>query len=193
MDHASDPLILVTGATGKVGRAFISRLLAEPARSAWRVRAFCHQRALPPQPRVESVFGAIQDRAAVQRALEGVTHVLHQAALPSVQRSIMNPLTTTEVNVNGTLNILEAARFHKVQRIVYASSSSIYGDTPTLPKDESMRPQPLSPYAITKLAGEEVQINLAISLHAATDEGVAQIVDARSGMATASGPGKLVA
>jgi UDP-glucose 4-epimerase len=109
--------------------------------------------------KIDLVEGDIRDFWTVINATEGIDYILHQAALPSVQRSIINPLTTTEVNINGTLNILEAARFHKVQRIVYASSSSIYGDTPTLPKNEEMRPQPLSPYAITKLAGEEYCIS----------------------------------
>ncbi len=89
------------------------------------------------------------------KATKGIDYILHQAALPSVPRSIDNPLTTTEVNVNGTLNILEAARFNEVRRIVYASSSSVYGDSPEMPKNEDMKPMPKSPYAITKLAGEE--------------------------------------
>jgi uncharacterized protein YbjT (DUF2867 family) len=76
---AAAPLILVTGATGKVGRVFIDRLLAEPAYAQWRVRALCHSRALPPRERIESVFGAIQQRETVAHALDGVSHVLHLA------------------------------------------------------------------------------------------------------------------
>jgi nucleoside-diphosphate-sugar epimerase len=91
----------------------------------------------------------------VVKATKDIGYILHQAALPSVPRSIDNPLATTEVNVNGTLNILEAARFNEVRRIVYASSSSVYGDSPETPENEDMKPMPKSPYAITKLAGEE--------------------------------------
>jgi nucleoside-diphosphate-sugar epimerase len=95
----------------------------------------------------------------VVKATKGIDYILHQAALPSVPRSIDNPLTTTEVNINGTLNLLEAARFNGVQRLVYASSSSVYGDSPVMPKEETMKPMPKSPYAITKLAGEEYCMN----------------------------------
>ncbi len=87
-------------------------------------------------------------------AIEGVDFVLHQAAIPSVQRSIENPQRTNEVNVTGTLNMLVAARAAGVQRFVFASSSSLYGESPTLPKLESHRPEPISPYGLQKLAGE---------------------------------------
>jgi len=102
--RTSQPLILVTGATGKVGRAFIDRLLGEPAFAAWRVRALCHQRALPPRERVESVHGAMQDRAAVQRALDGVTHVLHLATCKETPDDAM------DVAVKGLFWLLEGCR-----------------------------------------------------------------------------------
>lgn len=108
---------------------------------------------------IELIEGDIRDFWTVVKATKGIDYILHQAALPSVPRSIDNPLTTTEVNINGTLNLLEAARFNNVQRVVYASSSSVYGDSPVMPKEESMKPMPKSPYAITKLAGEEYCIN----------------------------------
>jgi UDP-glucose 4-epimerase len=152
---------LITGGAGFIGSSIARRLVAD----GYYVRVLDNfatgQRVNLEdiQDKIDLVEGDIRDFWTVINATEGIDYILHQAALPSVQRSIINPLTTTEVNINGTLNILEAARFHKVQRIVYASSSSIYGDTPTLPKDESMRPQPLSPYAITKLAGEEYCIS----------------------------------
>lgn len=152
---------LVTGGAGFIGSNIVRRLVND----GYFVRVLDNfatgQRSNLEDiwDRIDLVEGDIRDFWTVINATEGINYILHQAALPSVQRSIINPLTTTEVNINGTLNILEAARFHKVQRIVYASSSSIYGDTPTLPKDESMRPQPLSPYAITKLAGEEYCIS----------------------------------
>jgi len=91
---------------------------------------------------------------AIRPAFEGVDYVLHQAALPSVPRSVEDPIATNQVNVNGTLNVLVAARDAGVERVVYASSSSVYGQNPDLPKHESMRPQPISPYAASKLAGE---------------------------------------
>jgi UDP-glucose 4-epimerase len=104
MTSASTPLLLVTGATGKVGRAFIDRLLADPAFGGWRVRALCHQRALPPRARVESAFGAIQDRAAVARALDGVTHVLHLATSKETPDDVM------DVAVKGLFWLLEGCR-----------------------------------------------------------------------------------
>lgn len=104
MNASEPPLILVTGATGKVGRAFIARLLAEPSRAHWRVRALCHQRALPAHPRVESVHGAIQDRPAVQRALQDVTHVLHLATSKETPEDVM------DVAVKGLFWLLEGCR-----------------------------------------------------------------------------------
>ena len=86
--------------------------------------------------------------------MNGVDRVLHQAAVPSVARSVQDPILSNEANVQGTLNVLIAARDAGVPRVVFASSSSVYGDTPTLPKVETMLPSPLSPYAVTKLTGE---------------------------------------
>ena len=104
---------------------------------------------------LEIVDGDIRDLALCQKAMEGVDFVFHQAALPSVQRSVEDPLGSHSVNVGGTLNVLLAARDAKVRRVMYASSSSIYGDTPTLPKREDMSPTPLSPYALQKYTGEQ--------------------------------------
>ena len=87
-------------------------------------------------------------------ACHGVDYVLHQAAIPSVPRSVANPAESNRANVDGTLSLLIAARDAKVKRVVYASSSSLYGDTPTLPKHEEMLPSPISPYAVAKLTGE---------------------------------------
>ena len=94
------------------------------------------------------------DLTAVQDACRGVDYVLHQAAIPSVPRSVANPLESNRANVDGTVNVLVAARDQKVKRVVYAASSSAYGDTPTLPKHEEMIPNPISPYAVAKLASE---------------------------------------
>jgi nucleoside-diphosphate-sugar epimerase len=103
---------------------------------------------------VRFVKGDIRDAETVGRALSGVDYVLHEAALASVPRSIEDPVLVTDVNVRGTLIMLEGARRAGVKRFIYAASSSAYGDTETLPKVEHMSPKPLSPYAASKLAGE---------------------------------------
>jgi nucleoside-diphosphate-sugar epimerase len=94
------------------------------------------------------------DLQATERVCRGVDYVLHQAAIPSVPRSVKNPLESNRANVDATVNLLIAARDAKVKRVVYAASSSAYGDTPTLPKREDMLPSPISPYAVAKLASE---------------------------------------
>ena len=104
---------------------------------------------------LEMIEGDICDLTVCQRVMKNIEYVFHQAALPSVQRSVEDPLTSNSVNVGGTLNILLAARDAGVKRLIYASSSSIYGDTPTLPKHEEMPPNPLSPYALQKYIGEK--------------------------------------
>jgi len=104
---------------------------------------------------VELIEGDVRSYHLVREAVEGVDFILHQAALPSVPRSINDPISTNEVNVVGTLNILDAAKDANVKRVVYASSSSIYGNSEVLPKREDMMPEPLSPYAVSKLAGEK--------------------------------------
>jgi nucleoside-diphosphate-sugar epimerase len=102
----------------------------------------------------EFIEADVADANEVRKAVEGVDIVFHQAALPSVPRSIANPLETHNACVNGTFNVLSAARDAGVRRVIYAASSSAYGDQQTLPKVETMRPEPLSPYAAAKLAGE---------------------------------------
>jgi len=104
---------------------------------------------------VEVIEGDIRDLRTCQKAIKGTEYIFHQAALPSVQRSVEDPETSNAVNVGGTLNILLAAREEGVKRVIYASSSSIYGDTPTLPKHEEMPSHPLSPYALQKYIGEQ--------------------------------------
>ncbi|MDP3879115.1 MAG: SDR family oxidoreductase [Dehalococcoidales bacterium] len=103
---------------------------------------------------VEFVEGSITDAVLLSKLFQGVDYVLHLAAIPSVPRSIDTPRASHDVNVTGTLNVLLAATQNKVKKVVYASSSSVYGDTPTLPKNEEMTPRPLSPYAAGKLAAE---------------------------------------
>lgn len=101
----------------------------------------------------------ITDLDAMHNACAGVEYVLHQAAIPSVPKSVLDPLGSNRANVDGTVNVLVAARDAKVKRVVYAASSSAYGDTPTLPKREDMRPDPISPYAVAKLASEQYMIS----------------------------------
>ena len=147
---------LITGGAGFIG----SHIVAELVRRGERVRVLDNfatgkrENLAPFLGQVELTEGDLRHPETVRQAVEGVEYVLHQGALPSVQRSIEDPLTTNEVNARGTLNLLIAARDAGVKRVVYASSSSIYGDSPTLPKVETMKPAPKSPYAASKLAGE---------------------------------------
>ena len=106
-------------------------------------------------PSLETIEGDIRGFSTCRKAMNRIEYVFHQAALPSVQRSVEDPETSNAVNVGGTLNILIAARDEKVKRLIYASSSSVYGDTPTLPKHEEMASYPLSPYALQKFIGEQ--------------------------------------
>ncbi|MHC5034607.1 MAG: SDR family oxidoreductase [Planctomycetota bacterium] len=147
---------LVTGGAGFIGSHIVDALLAE----GHRVRVLDNfatgrrENLAHVMDKIELIEGDVRDQEAVHRAVQGAEYVLHQAALPSVPRSIKDPLATHEVNATGTLNILLAARESGVKRVVYASSSSVYGDTPELPKREDMTPRPKSPYAVSKLAGE---------------------------------------
>jgi nucleoside-diphosphate-sugar epimerase len=151
---------LVTGGAGFIGSNLAEALLASGA----RVRVFDNfltgrRENLAGFPdrfgtAFELVEGDLRDLDAVRRAVEGVEYVLHQGALPSVPRSVADPVLTNAINVDGTLNVLVAARDAGVRRLVFAASSSAYGDTVELPKRESMTPNPLSPYAAQKLAGE---------------------------------------
>jgi UDP-glucose 4-epimerase len=104
--------------------------------------------------KISFIKGSINDLEAVRRAMQEADYVLHLAARTSVPRSVKDPIETNKVNIEGTLNVLVAARDAKVKRVVIAASSSAYGETPTLPKVESMQPQPISPYGVTKYVGE---------------------------------------
>nr|QNO55463.1 ADP-L-glycero-D-manno-heptose-6-epimerase [Methanosarcinales archaeon ANME-1 ERB7] len=103
---------------------------------------------------IEFVKGSVTDLDLLRKIFKGADYVFHQAAIPSVPRSIKDPVSTNEANVTGTLKVLIAARDCSVKKVIFASSSSAYGDTPELPKREDMNPNPLSPYAVTKLIGE---------------------------------------
>ncbi len=148
--------LLVTGGGGFIGSNIVRALVArgDEAR-VFDSFATGRRENLADIPDVEVIEGDIRDPAALQGAMAGVDVVLHQAALPSVGRSVRDPIASNEANVAGTLNVLVAARDRGIKRVVCASSSSVYGDTPTLPKVETMAPSPLSPYAVSKLAGEQ--------------------------------------
>jgi nucleoside-diphosphate-sugar epimerase len=150
-------LYLITGGAGFIGSNIVEELVkrGEKVRVLDNFSTGKRDNLQPFVSKLEVFEGDVRSYHIVREAVEGVDFVLHQAALPSVPRSVKDPLTSNEVNVVGTLNILNAAKDARVQRIVYASSSSIYGDLETLPKTEDMLPKPLSPYAVSKLAGEK--------------------------------------
>jgi len=147
---------LVTGGAGFIGSAIARALLARGDKVRVLDNFFSGKRENLAEVAadVELIEGDIRDTAAVARACAGVEVVFHEAAIPSVPRSLADPISSNEANVTGTLNVLHEAKRAGVRRVVYAASSSAYGDTPTLPKVETMRPAPLSPYAVGKLAGE---------------------------------------
>lgn len=149
-------MYLVTGGAGFIGSNLVEALLkrGEDVRVLDNLSTGKRVNLRPFWEMIEWVEGDIQDPETCQKAMKGIEIVLHQEALPSVPRSIADPVLTNEVNVTGTLNLLCAARDVAVKRFVYASSSSAYGDSATLPKIETMGAKPLSPYAISKLTGE---------------------------------------
>jgi UDP-glucose 4-epimerase len=147
---------VVTGGAGFIG----SHLSEELVRRGERVRVvdslITGKRSnLAHLDGVEFLEGDLADLAVAGRAMAGADYVLHQAAIPSVPRSVQDPITSNRANIDATLNVLVAARDAGVKRVVYAGSSSAYGDTPTLPKREDMPTNPLSPYALQKLVGEQ--------------------------------------
>ncbi len=150
--------ILVTGGAGFIGSHIVDRLLKEGFEvtviddlSTGRRENIAHHQNIKD---FHFVKGDIRNTALVKKVVEDVYAVFHEAALVSVPRSIENPLLTNEINVSGTLNLLRACTDANVKRFFYASSTAIYGDTETLPKHEKLMPQPISPYAVSKLAGE---------------------------------------
>jgi len=150
-------IYLVTGGAGFIGSALVRTLLAQGAGVVRVVDNFLtgHERNLHEiRSRIELDQSDIRDYTALAAAIRGADVVFHLAAIPSVPRSILDPEPSHQVNIDGTFNVLRACAEEKVKRVVYAASSSAYGDTDVLPKVESMLPQPKSPYAVQKLAGE---------------------------------------
>ena len=145
---------LVTGGAGFIGSHLAERLLEEGAEVRILDTFATGRRENIHRVDVEVVEGDVRSYERAHHAMRGCDEVYHQAALPSVPRSIQDPLTTHEVNSTGTLNVLLAARDADVRRVVYASSSSVYGANEALPKREDQQPAPFSPYAVSKLAGE---------------------------------------
>lgn len=147
---------LVTGGAGFIGSHLAEKLAAqgETVRILDNLETGKQENLDFLKGKVEFIHGDIRDLAACKNACQGMDYVLHHAALGSVPRSVDNPLEANAVNVTGTLNMLVAARDSKVKRLVFASSSSIYGDSPTLPKVETMPPRCISPYGLNKYAAE---------------------------------------
>ena len=147
---------LVTGGAGFIGSHLVEALLArgERVRVLDDFSTGRRENLKPFAGRIELLEGNCADPAIAREAVQGVEVVFHEAAIPSVPRSVADPVGSDRANCGGTVAMLEAARQAGVGRFVYAASSAAYGDTPTLPKEESMAPHPLSPYAVQKLAGE---------------------------------------
>lgn len=147
---------LVTGGAGFIGSHLVSRLLGEghDVRVLDNFSTGARSNIAGLRDSIDLIEGDIQSYERIHTAVQGCEVVFHQAALPSVPRSIQDPLTSNAVNVIGTLNLLLAARDSGVRRVVFASSSSIYGADRTLPKREDQAPMPIAPYAVAKLAGE---------------------------------------
>src|ERR1700719_1307944 len=149
-------LYLITGIGGFIGSS-LARALLSRGEQVRGVDNFCtgkRENLADILDRIDFHEADIVDLAAMHKACAGVDFVLHQAAIPSVPKSVLDPLGSNQANVDGTVNVLIAARDAKVKRLIYAASSSAYGDTPTLPKHEGMSPNPISPYAVAKLASE---------------------------------------
>lgn len=147
---------LVTGAAGFIGSAISRRLIAEghTVVGVDNLSTGNLENLASVRGKVQFHEADIRDSAAMERLCEGVEVIFHEAALPSVPKSVLDPLTSHQNNVEGTLSVLLAARAQGVRRVVYAASSSAYGESPTLPKHEEMTLAPISPYAVQKLTGE---------------------------------------
>jgi len=151
----------ITGIAGFIGSSLAHELLSrgEKVRGVDNFSTGNRANIADIKDRIDFREADILDLDAMHHACAGVDFVLHQAAIPSVPKSVLDPLGSNRANIDGTVNVLVAARDAKVKRVVYAASSSAYGDTPTLPKHEGMKPDPISPYAVAKLASEHYMIS----------------------------------
>lgn len=149
-------LYLITGIGGFIGSSLARELLqrGEQVRGVDNFSTGKRANLDPISAQIDFREADILDLEAMKWACADVDYVLHQAAIPSVPKSVLDPIASNQANVDGTVNLLVAARDAKVKRLIYAASSSAYGDTPTLPKHERMTPDPISPYAVAKLASE---------------------------------------
>jgi nucleoside-diphosphate-sugar epimerase len=154
-------LYLITGIGGFIGSSLAFELLrrGEQVRGVDNFSTGKRENLAPILDQIDFREADILDLDAMKQACAGTEYVLHEAAIPSVPKSVLDPLASNRANVDGTVNVLVAARDAKVKRVVYAASSSAYGDTPTLPKHEGMPPDPISPYAVAKLASERYMIS----------------------------------
>jgi len=147
---------LITGVGGFIGSALARAVLAQgdAVRGVDNFSTGKHENIAEIADRLELRQIDLKDADATREACAGVDFILHQAAIPSVPKSVIDPIGSNQNNVDATMNLLVAAKDARVKRVVYAASSSAYGDTPTLPKREDMTPNPISPYAVAKLTGE---------------------------------------
>jgi UDP-glucose 4-epimerase len=149
-------LFLITGIGGFIGSSIARELLkqGERVRGVDNFSTGKRENLAEILGDIDFCEADILDLGRLNRACTGVDYIFHEAAIPSVPKSVLDPIGSNRANIDGTVNVLVAARDAKVKRVVYAASSSAYGDTPTLPKHEGMRADPISPYAVAKLAGE---------------------------------------
>src|SRR5450432_2766699 len=154
-------LYLITGIGGFIGSSLARALVArgEQVRGVDSFSTGKKENLAEIFQQIDFHQADLLDLEAMHSACAGVDYILHEAAIPSVPKSLLDPVGGNRANVDGTVNLLVAARDAKVKRVVYAASSSVYGDTPTLPKHEAMTPDPISPYAVAKLAGEHYMIS----------------------------------
>jgi nucleoside-diphosphate-sugar epimerase len=152
---------LVTGAAGFIGSSLVRALLerGDEVRGIDNFSTGRRENLAEVLKQIDFREADLLDLHAMHKACAGIDYVLHEAAIPSVPKSVLDPIGSNRANIDGTVNLLVAARDAKVKRVVYAASSSAYGDTPTLPKQEAMTPNPISPYAVAKLASELYMIS----------------------------------
>lgn len=155
--HMDGKKIVITGGAGFIGSNLVKRLLEKNqviVIDDLSTGNMDNIQDVITSKKITFIKGSVTDLDLLQKTFKNVDYIFHEAAIPSVPRSVKDPYTSNYVNANGTLNTLIAAKDNQAKKVIYASSSSVYGDTPTLPKKEDMKPNPLSPYAVSKLTGE---------------------------------------